>query len=141
MKRPAHVIELRDFGRHFDRVMVRQADHGSAEGEILGARHEAGHEHQWRGNGLGGRGEMLAEPQFVEAEPVGIDRLLVVLGERVGERTSRRMHRHHEQSEAHSISSNSNSVTLRWPQSGPRRATARALAVSSFEARCARTSG
>jgi hypothetical protein len=29
---------------------------------------------------------MFAQPQFVEAEPVGIKRLLVVLGERVGER-------------------------------------------------------
>jgi hypothetical protein len=43
----AHVIELRDFGRHFDRMVVRQADHRRAESEILGARHEAGHEHQW----------------------------------------------------------------------------------------------
>jgi len=95
------MIELRHLGGHFDRVMVRQADHRGAEGEIPGARHEAGHEHQRRRNGLGGRGEMLAEPQFIEAEPVGIERLLLVLGERVGEHASRRMHRHHEQSEAH----------------------------------------
>ena len=46
---------------------------------------------------------MLAEPQFVEAEPVGLERRLLVLGERVGEHASRRMHRHHEQSKAHSI--------------------------------------
>ena len=39
---------------------------------------------------------MLAEPQFVETELVGVKRLLLVLGERIGEGAIRRMHRHHE---------------------------------------------
>ena len=34
----AHVVELRDFGGDLHRVMVRQADHRGAEGQILGAR-------------------------------------------------------------------------------------------------------
>ena len=44
---------------------------------------------------------MLAEPQFVEAERVGVKRLLLVLGERVGKGARRRMHRHHEQAKSH----------------------------------------
>ena len=90
------MIELRHLGRHGDRVMVRQADHGGAEGQILGARQERRHEHQRRRDRLGGGGEMFAEPQFVEAELVGVERLLLVLGERIGEHASGRMHRHHE---------------------------------------------
>ncbi len=44
---------------------------------------------------------MLAEPHFVEAEFIGVQRLFLVLGERVGERARRRMHRHHENSKTH----------------------------------------
>ena len=97
----AHVIELRDLGGDDRRIVVRQADHAGAEFQVFGARHEARHEHQRRRDRLGGRGEMLAEPHFVEAERVGVERLLLVLGERLGERARRRMHRHHEYSEAH----------------------------------------
>src|SRR6185437_9497628 len=71
------------------------------EFQILGARHEARHEHQRRRDWLGGRGEMLAEPHLVEAERVGVERFFLVLGERLGERARRRMHRHHEYPEAH----------------------------------------
>jgi hypothetical protein len=71
MKAAAHVIELRHFGRHDDRVVVRQVDHGGAEAEVPRARQKARHEHQRRGDRLGRRGKMLAEPQLVEAELVG----------------------------------------------------------------------
>ena len=109
----AHGVELRDFGRDLHRVMARQADHRGAEGEILGARQQARHEHQRRGDRLRGRGKMLAEPQFVETERVGVERLLLVLGQRIGERAVRRMHRHHEQAKTHCLSS---AAALRSPQ-------------------------
>ena len=53
-----------------------------------------------------GIGSVVAEKcspshNLVEAELVGVKRLLLVLGERVGERARRRVHRHHENSEAH----------------------------------------
>jgi hypothetical protein len=92
----AHGVELRNFSPDLHRVMARQADHRGAEGEILGARQQARHEHQRRGDWLGGRRKMLAQPQFVEAERVGVERLLLVLGERIRERPVGRMHRHHE---------------------------------------------
>ena len=98
-----HVIELCCFGRDHHRIVVRQADHRGAEAQILGARREARHEHQRRGDRLGGGGKMLADPEFVEAELIGVERLLFVFGERVGERAGRRVHRHHEHSEPHSL--------------------------------------
>ena len=97
----AHVIELRGLAGDDRRVMVRQVDDGGAEGEVLGLRHEAGEEHQRRGERLGGGGEMLAHPELVIAELVGQDRLGGVLGQGVGERAAGRMHRHHEHPETH----------------------------------------
>ena len=44
---------------------------------------------------------MLAEPQFIETERVGVKRLLLVFGKRIGERAVRGMHRHHEQAKTH----------------------------------------
>jgi hypothetical protein len=41
------------------------------KGNALGALKQAGEEHQRRGDRLSGSGEMLAQPHFVEAEPVG----------------------------------------------------------------------
>ena len=96
-----HVIELRDFGRHLHRIVVRQTNHRGAEAQVLGARRKAGHEHQRRGDRLGGRGKMLADPQFVEAELIGVERLFLVFGQRIGERARRRMHRHHEYPKTH----------------------------------------
>ncbi len=114
----AHVIELRDFGGDDGRIVVRQADHAGAEFQVFGARHEARHEHQRRGDRLGGRGKMLAEPHLVEAERVGVKRLLLVLGQRVGERARRRMHRHHEYSEAHLVSPSSRSSLVMLREGG-----------------------
>ena len=59
-------------------------------------------EHQRRGDRLGRGGEMLAQPQLVEAELVGEQRFFGVLFERAPERAIRRMHRHHEHSQTHS---------------------------------------
>src|SRR5579883_1291236 len=44
---------------------------------------------------------MLAQPQFVEAEFLGVKRLLFVFCQRFEERTPRRVNRHHEESETH----------------------------------------
>ena len=97
----AHVVELRGLAGDDRRMMVRQVDDRGAEREVLGLRHEAGEEHQRRGERLGGGGEMLAHPELVVAELVGQDRLGGVLGQRVGQRAAGRMHRHHEHSQTH----------------------------------------
>ena len=49
----AHVVELRGFAGDDRWMMVRQVDDGGAEGEVLRLRHEAGKEHQRRGERLG----------------------------------------------------------------------------------------
>jgi len=92
----AHVIELRDLAGDDRRMVVRQIDDRGAERQVFGLRHQAGEEHQRRGERLGDRREMLAHPELVEAELVGEQRLGGVLGQRAGERTAGRMHRHHE---------------------------------------------
>jgi hypothetical protein len=97
----AHVIELRHLGRDHDRIVIGNADHAGAEAQILGPRHQARHEHQRRRDRLARCRKVLAEPQFLKAKPIGQQRFLGILGERVGERTRRRMHRHHEKSETH----------------------------------------
>jgi hypothetical protein len=100
----AHVIELRRLGRHHHRIMIGKVDDGGAETDARRLRQERRHEHHGRGDRLAGGGEMLAHPNFVEAEPVGQQRLRAVLGERVGEQALRRMNRHHEQTEPHESS-------------------------------------
>ena len=97
----AHVVELGGLGGDDRRMVVGQVDDRGAERDVLGALQEAGEEHQRRGNGLGGGGEMLAQPEFIEAEPVGEHRLLAVLLERAPERAVWRMDRHHEHPQAH----------------------------------------
>ncbi len=97
----AHVIELRRLGGNDRGMMVGNVDDRGAEGDVSRAREEIGEEHQGRGNGLGGGGEMLAQPQLLEAELVGEQRLLRVLVERAPEGAVRRMHRHHEHTETH----------------------------------------
>ena len=97
----AHVVELRAFARDDGRMVVGQVDDGGAEREVLGLRHQAGEEHQRRGERLGDGGEVLAHPELVEAELVGQQRLGGVLAQRVGHRTAGRMHRHHEHSKTH----------------------------------------
>jgi hypothetical protein len=56
------MVELRNLGGDLHGMVVRQADHRGAEGQVFGARHEASHEHQRRGNRLGRRREMLTKP-------------------------------------------------------------------------------
>ena len=110
----AHVIELRHFGGDDDRIVIGNADDAGAEAQVLGLRYEAGHEHQRRRDRLAGRRKMLAEPQLLEAEPVGQQRFLGVLGKRLGKRAGRRVHRHHEKSETH-ISPCFNAQSIFWP--------------------------
>jgi hypothetical protein len=92
----AHVVELGGFGGDDSGVMVGQVDDGGAEGDVLGACDQVREEHHRRGDRLGGGGEMLAQPQLVEAELLGQHRFLHVLVERAPERAVRRMDRHHE---------------------------------------------
>ena len=97
----AHVVELRHLGGDHARIVVGNADHAGAEAQIFRPRHQSGHEHHRRGDRFGGRRKMLAEPQFLEAEPVGQQRFLGVFFQGFGEGAVRRMHRHHEKAETH----------------------------------------
>ena len=72
----AHVVELRDLRRDHRRMPVRQVDHAGAEDDAAGLRDQARHEHQRRRDRLGGGGEMLADEDLVEAEPLGQQHLL-----------------------------------------------------------------
>ncbi len=99
----AHVVELGGLGGDDRRVVIGQVDHRGPEREVAGVRHEAGEEHERRGDRLGGGGKMLAHPQLVEPESIGQQRLFGVLFERAPEQAVRRMDRHHEHSEAHAF--------------------------------------
>jgi hypothetical protein len=97
----AHVIELRRFRGNDDRIVIGNADDAGAEAQIAGARQKRGHEHHGRGDRLAGGGKVLAQPQLGKAEFVGKQRFFRILGECVGKRPGRRMHRHHKKSEPH----------------------------------------
>jgi hypothetical protein len=64
----AHVIELRRLRGDDGRMVIGQVDDGGAEDQVLGAGEQIGEEHQRGRDRLGAGREMLAQPQFVEAE-------------------------------------------------------------------------
>ena len=49
--------------------------------------------------------EVLANPVFGETEPIGLDNLLQISGDRFGEIVAGWMQRHHESAELHTIAS------------------------------------
>jgi hypothetical protein len=97
----AHVIELRGLGRDDGGMAVRQVDDAGGEHDAAGLRDEARHEHHRGRDRLAGGGEVLADPQFVEAEALGQQGFLRGLLEIRAKRPRRRMQRHHEQAKAH----------------------------------------
>jgi hypothetical protein len=110
------VVELRGFGGHDRGMMIGQVDDGGAEHDVPSAREKTGEEHHRRRDRFGGGGEMLAQPQLVEAERVGKHRFFAVLVERAPQRAARRMDRHHEHSQAHMVLPTSEQEIL-WPVS------------------------
>ena len=79
----AHVVELGGLGGDDRRMVNGHVDDGGAERDAAWCCvDEAGEEHQRRGERLGGGGEVLAQPELVEAELVGQHRLFGVLRER-----------------------------------------------------------
>jgi len=110
----AHVVELSGFGRHDRGMMIGQVDDGGAERNVPGARKNAGEEHHRGGDRLGGGGEMLAQPQLVEAELIGEHRFPAILRKCAPEHAVRRMDRHHEHSQAHALLRTRDRKVL-WP--------------------------
>jgi hypothetical protein len=122
------VVELRGFGGHDRGMMIGQVDDGGAEHDVPSAREKTGEEHHRRRDRFGGGGEMLAQPQLVEAERVGKHRFFAVLVERAPQRAARRMDRHHEHSQAHIVLPTRDREVL-WPVS----AVVKMAAASSLD--------
>jgi hypothetical protein len=95
------MIEHRGEAGDHRRMLLGQIEHPGAQADPLGQRDRLGHEHQGRGDRLGHRAEMLADPDVVEAQAVGLDHRLQVLLEHLVVVPRRRMQRHHEQPEPH----------------------------------------
>ena len=78
------MVELGGLPGHDRRMLIRQAEDAGAELDALGLWHQGSEEHERRLDGLGGKREMLAEPDLVEADRVGaLDDLEVFLQQRV----------------------------------------------------------
>ena len=95
------VIEHRGEASHHGRMLLRQVEHAGAEPDLLGQRDRLGEERERRGDRLGHRAEVLADPDVVEAQLVGVDHRLQILLEHLVVVLARRVQRHHEQAEPH----------------------------------------
>ena len=95
------MVEHRGEARDHGRMLLRQVEHAGAQADLPGQRDRLGEEGQGRGDRLGHRAEMLADPDVVEAQLVGEDDRLEVLLEHLVVVPRRRVQRHHEQAESH----------------------------------------
>ena len=78
------MVELGGLAGHNGGMLIGQAEDARAELDTLGLGHQGCEEHQRRLDRLGGKREVLAEPDFVEADRVGaLDDLEVFLQQRV----------------------------------------------------------
>ena len=99
------VIEHRRLRRHQHRVLLRQVAGAARKLDALGRMDQRREKQQRIGDVLRLVGEVLADEHIVVAEPVGKHDRLPVLLQRLGVIAVQRVHRHHEHSQLHLLSS------------------------------------
>ena len=98
------VVEVGNAMGQFGGMVEGQQVGSRAQLDALGLHQRLGDQQVWRRNGLPGRGEVLADPGFVEAQFVAERQVIQVPLVGVVDVTFRRMRRHHEQSVLHGSS-------------------------------------
>src|SRR5262249_43101405 len=100
--------------RHQERMAERQIGHRGAELDLRGEAGERRAERHAVRDILGDVGQMLAAIAFAVAKPVGEDKGLAILLQRLGIVSRRRMNRHDEETEVHAIPPGEADSTEPW---------------------------
>ena len=130
-----HVIEHRDLRRDVGRVRVRHVERAGAERDLRRGVRDAREEHHRGGDVLGEVGDVLADEGLLEAEAIGQQDRLAVLGQRLPGVATRRVQRHHEHAQLHrrqagcpdGIRRHEWAAGVRWDRPGVAGAAAHAL--------------
>jgi len=96
-----HLIELRDALREHQRIVIRQARHAGRQLHALRALERPRDEQIGARNVFPLRGEVLADPGFLVAEPVQQCQLLQIVVHRFRRIGARRVQRHREIPQSH----------------------------------------
>ena len=98
---PGQMIQHGDTVGHFHRIVDRQQGYAGRQLDLAGQGQGFGDEQVGAGGVFPPLGDMLANPGFVIAQPVGGHQQVQIPVIGIGIGTVRRMQRHHKQSELH----------------------------------------